>query len=91
VIHTQEPQAALNAPSHLIAGKLTSLKIAVRLGGDYWPWWRSTTLAQDYPNAPLALAVTIRCGGVEEGDGAVQGRANGGQRLFFSDAIFESL
>ena len=74
-------QRALHAPLHRLAGVVVRLGIASLLGLQHGVGRQAAALAQDEPDAPLALAVAVEGGGVDVGDGAVEGGADRRQRV----------
>ena len=90
-IDAEQLQGALHAPLDRLAGVVVVLWITPLLGLQERVLRQPAALAQDETDAPLALAVAVEGGGVDVGDRAVEGGADGGQRILFRHPIAERL
>src|SRR5579875_1577123 len=90
-INAQRTKAPLDTPPHLIAGKLAGREIAVGLGFQHVAGWHATKFAQDDANPSLALAIAVRCCGVDKSDRTGENRANGLERLLFAYRVSKRL
>src|SRR5450755_167400 len=78
LLQAKQAQTTFDAATHLVAAEIARLQVAISLGGQHKSLGQATDFAQYSTNAPLALSIPIRRGGIDEFDGS---RENGAQRL----------
>src|SRR3954452_3825491 len=90
-IDAEQLQGALHSALDSLAGVVVVFRVTPLLGLEERVFRQPATLTQDETDAPLALAVTIEGGGVDVGDRAIEGGADGGQRVLVGNPITERL
>ena len=77
MVQAEQTQAALDRTAGLLAAEVPGLQIAVGFGGQHKAVGQAAQLAQQQPDAALALTVAICRGGIHEVDWTIEHRAEG--------------
>jgi len=86
LLKAQQAQAALNAASHLRAGKDAGLHITVGLGCQHKAGRKSTKLAEHDAEAALALTISVGGGGIQKVEGSREASTDGGYGSLLGDS-----